>query len=198
MARKKSISGRSRGLTIQSRLIRSIEKTNKLLNKLDAARLYDRYSSRRILKLANAPAFKYNRKSKFKFKIRDVKSLNRQEQLFYLKNFEKFLKSKTSTVGGVESAKEDIREKVRKGLSEIAGKKLTDEDVEDFYDLHYNDDYKYFLQFIDDSDLYALIQEAKEKSCSENQFLSALEQLITINIEETRIRAIRLYNKYVK
>ena len=198
MPRKKSISGRSKGLTIESRLIRNIEKTNKALNRLEKVRAYGKYSSRKILDLANVPAFTYKRRSINKFKLsKSPSKLTTSEQLFYLKTFEKFLKSSTSSVSGIEKAKSEIKEKVRKGLSEIAEEQLTDEDVEDFYDMHYNDDYKYFTQFIDDSDIYALIREAKKYDWDENKFISGLEQLMTINIEETRNRAIRLYNKYV-
>lgn len=198
MARKKSTGGRARGLTIQSRLIRNIEKTNKALNRLEKVRAYGKYSSRKILNLANDPAFKYKRRSFKKIKLAERPSkLTKSEQLLYLKSFEKFLKSETSKVSGIKRAEGEIKERVKKGLSEVAGKKLTDRDVEDFYDLHYNDDYNYFLQFIKDSDLYALIMEAKEMKWSENRFIESLEQFMTINIEETRKKAIRLYNKFV-
>lgn len=199
MPRKRSSSGRARGLSIESRLIRTIEKANKALNNLEKARMYGTYASRKFLDSnVNNPAYIYKRKSKIKFKLKkSPRDMTTQEQLLHLKTFEKFLKAPTSKVSGVETAETVTKERVKKSLGEIAEKKLTDEDVEDFYALMYEDDFKYFLQYLDPSELFAIIQEAKEQSWGENEFVKILEQYITINLEETRNRAKRLYEKYV-
>lgn len=200
MARKKSISGRSRGLTIESRLIRTIEKSNKALARLEKNRSYGTYASRRLLTLANAPAFKYNRKGKFKFKILDVKSLNKQEQLFYLKKFEKFLKSPTSKVSGIKEAKGEVRKRVKQSLGEIAEKELTDKDIEDFFDMIYNNQFISITDYITPSEEFAIINEAKEQNYSEDKFVNVLSQMSNIEnpSEDFRNKAIKLYNKYVK
>lgn len=198
MARKKSISGRSRRPTIESRLIRTIEKSNKALARLEKNRSYGTYASRRLLTLANSSAFKYNRKSKFK--IRDVKSLNKQEQLFYLKKFEKFLKSPTSKVSGIEAAKGEVRKRVKQSLGEIAEKQLTDQDVEDFFDMMYDNQFISITDYISPSDEFAIINEAKEQNYSEDKFVNILAQTSNIEnpSEDFRNKAIKLYNKYVK
>lgn len=200
MARKKSISGRSRGLTIESRLIRNIEKTNKALNRLEKVRAYGKYSSRKILNLANAPAFKYKRRSFKKFKLAERPSkLTKSEQLLYLKSFEKFLKSETSKISGIKKAETEVKERVKKSLGEIAEKKLTDEDVEDFYDMMYDSDFNHITNYISPSDEFALIQEAKEQDYTEDKFTKALAQISNIDnpSEDFRNKAKKLYNKYV-
>ena len=198
MARKRTPSGRSRGVTIQSRLIRAVEKSNRSLRRIDKTGKYGKYASKRLLKMTNDPSLKYNRKSKARFKIRNVRSMSTQQQLYYLKKFERYLKAPTSKVTGLEKAETEVKERVKKSLGEIAEKKLTDEDVEDFYDMMNDEDvFGYFTQFIKPSDLYALIDEAKEQNYSQDQFVSMLNIYITINIEETRNKAIKLYEKYV-
>ena len=200
MPRKKSIGGRSRGLTIESRLLRSLQKTNKALNRLEQTRSYGRYSSRKILNLANAPAFKYNRQAKFKFKLKKkVSKLTKSEQLLYLKTLEKFLKSETSKVSGIKKAEGEVKERVKKSLGEIAEKKLTDEDVEDFYDMMYDSDFNHITNYISPSDEFALIQEAKEQDYTEDKFTEALAQISNIDnpSEDFRNKAKKLYNKYV-
>lgn len=200
MARKKSSSGRSRRPTIESRLIRTIEKSNKALARLEKNRSYGTYASRRLLTLANAPAFKYKRKGKFKFKIRDVKSLNKQEQLFYLKKFEKFLKSPTSKISGIKEAKGEVRKRVKQSLGEIAEKQLTDQDVEDFFDMMYDNQFISITDYISPSDEFAIINEAKEQNYTEDKFVNILAQTSNIEnpSEDFRNKAIKLYNKYVK
>lgn len=200
MARKKSISGRSRRPTIASRLIRAIDKSNKALNRLERNQSYGTYASRRLLKLSKSSAFNYKRKRKFKFKIRDIKSLNIQEQLFYLKKFEKFLKSPTSKVSGIKIAKGEVRKRVKQSLGEIAEKQLTDQDVEDFFDMMYDNQFTSITDYISPSDEFAIISEAKEQNYSEDKFVNILVQTSNIEnpSEDFRNKAIKLYNKYVK
>lgn len=208
MARKKAPSGRSRGITLKSkikrspmelRLIRTVEKANKALVDLERNHYIGTYASRRLMERASKSTFKYNPKSKIKFKFKkDPSRMTSQEQLLHIKTFEKFLKSPTSSSKGMKVAKGEVKERVKRSLGEIVERKLTDEDVEDFYDMMYDEDvFGYFTQYIKPSDLYALIDEAKESNWGEDRFIAALEQFITINIEETRIKAKRLYEKYV-
>lgn len=208
MARKKSASGRARGLTIKSRITRSpierrlisaMEKSNKALAILEKKRLIGTYASRRLFERISTNVFRYNPKSKFKFHFKkDPSQMTTQEQLQHLKTFEAFLKSPTSTLMGIEMAKKVTKEQVKKSLGEIAEKQLTDEDVEEFFDMQYNEDYNYFMNFIKDSDLYALVMEAKEQYYSEDRFIKSFEQFITINNQDTREKAKKLYAKYVR
>ena len=198
MPRKKSVGGRSRGITIESRLIRSIEKTNKALNRIERSGKYGKYASKKLLKLTNDKTVRYKRKNKFKFKIKNVRTLTTQQQLKYLKVFTRFLNSPTSSESGLLKAETEVKERVRKSLGEVSEKELTDEDVEDFYDLMTDENLtNYFLQYLKPSDLYGLILEAKEQGWNEDKFIQELEQFMTINVEESRNKAKRLYEKYV-
>ena len=78
-------------------------------------------------------------------------------------------------------------------------KKLTDEDVEDFYDMMYDPDFNHITNYISPSDEFALIQEAKEQNYNEDKFTKALAQISNIEnpSEDFRNKAKKLYNKYV-
>ena len=70
MARKRTPSGRARPKTIENQLLLTVNKVNKRLNRLDKAKVYGRYSSRKILELANADKnILYSRSKRNKIKI---------------------------------------------------------------------------------------------------------------------------------
>lgn len=206
MARKKSVGGRARGVTAINKLQRDIDKTNRRLNALDKANSYGKYSSKKLLRqVSNNKLLKYDRKSKNKLKLnlslaksKSLESLKKSELRLLDKQLKEFLKSQTSTPIGLKRAMENTRKEVKAGLSRLTDKDISDEDLEDFYELLYSDDFNYFSDKIGDSEVYVLIDEAKDKSSSEEDFIALLNRYITVNSEEAREKAKNLYDKYVK
>lgn len=206
MARKKSVGGRARGVTAINKLQRDIDKTNRRLNALDKANSYGKYSSKKLLRqVSNNKLLKYDRKSKNKIKLnlsiaksKSSESLKKSELRLLDKQLKEFLKSQTSTPIGLKRAMENTRKEVKAGLSRLTDKDISDEDLEVFYELLYSDDFNYFSDKIGDSEVYVLIDEAKDKSSSEEDFIALLNRYITINSEEAREKAKNLYDKYVK
>ena len=200
MARKKSIGGRSRGLSITSVLLREIKNANRALVRLDKEREYGTYASRRLLnELAANKKLKYNRKSKNRFKLKDVRELNTNEQRLMLKEFQRFNKSKANTPEGIKKAEEEIISKVTKGLTRKLDRQITRRDAEDFWDMFNDPDYKYFTDKIGGStEVFELIENARINGLDELGFIESLEQYMTMNNEDVRNKAIRLYDKYVK
>lgn len=206
MARKKSVGGRARGVTAINKLQRDIDKTNRRLNALDKANSYGKYSSKKLLRqVSNNKLLKYDRKSKNKLKLnlslaksKSSESLKKSELRLLDKQLKEFLKSQTSTPIGLKRAMENTRKEVKAGLSRLTDKDISDEDLEDFYELLYSDDFNYFSDKIGDSEVYVLIDEAKDKSSSEEDFIALLNRYITVNSEEAREKAKNLYDKYVK
>lgn len=200
MARKRTPSGRARPKTIENRLLLTVNKVNKRLNRLDNANVYGRYSSRKLLELANANKnILYSRRRRNKIKISNLGKLTSSEMRLYTKQMEKFLKSPTSTVSGVEKAKANIIKKVKTTLSSETGIELTEDDVEDFYNLvNKNDDFKYLADRIPPSQVYVLMQHIKQSGGNTEDFISLLEDYITVNNKNVRTKATRLYNKFVE
>lgn len=200
MARKRTPSGRARPKTIENQLLLTVNKVNKRLNRLDNANVYGRYSSRKILELANANKnILYSRKRRNKIKISNLGKLTSSEMRLYTKQMEKFLKSPTSTVSGVKRAKANIIKKVKTTLSAETGVELSEDDVEDFYDLvNKNDDFKYLADRIPPSQVYVLMQHTKQGEGDSDDFINLLEDYLTVNNKNVRTKATRLYNKFVQ
>ena len=198
MARKRSVSGRARPKTLENKLRITVEKVNRKLNKLDQGKVYGRYASKQILRLASTDKnILYSRKRRNKLFI-STKGLTQSELRLYQKQMESFLKSKTSTVSGVKQARANVIEKVKKSLSGMTDLELTDDDVEDFFNLTSKDnDFKYLADRMDPSKLYILMQHTKEADENGENFISMLENYMTVNNQNVRKKATRLYNKFV-
>ena len=197
MARKRSVSGRARPKTLENKLRITVEKVNRRLNKLDQGKVYGRYASKQILRLAGQKNILYSRKRRNKLII-STKGLTQSELRLYQKQMESFLKSKTSTVSGVKQARANVIEKVKKSLSGMTDLELTDDDVEDFFNLTSKDnDFKYLADRMDPSKLYILMQHTKEADGTGENFISMLENYMTVNNQNVRNKATRLYNKFI-
>ena len=108
-----------------------------------------------------------------------------------------FLKSKTSTVKGIEKTRDNTIKSIQATMSEDKKGLVNYEDAEFYYDMFGNDDFNYFADKIGASTLWALIDEAIEYDYSEDEWLNSLSNYITFNDLDVRERAIRLYEKYV-
>lgn len=196
MARKR-IKGRSRVPTPADKLLRSIEMTNRKLNRLESAGVYNKYASKKLLRtIHNESPIKYNKGKRVKVTV-NVKKLNPSQIRYYQKVFNSFLESKTSSPIGIENKQVKTREKLKQSLSEITDNDISDQDIEDFYDLVENEDFRYLADKIGDSDIYILVNEVKSRELDESGFINMLEQYMTVNTKEARDAASNLYNKFV-
>ena len=82
-------------------------------------------------------------------------------------------------------------------MSEITDEDISEQDVEDFYTLVEDNDFRYLADKIGDSDIYILVNEAKSRDLDESGFVNMLEQYMTVNTKEARDAASNLYNKFV-
>lgn len=194
MARKK-ITGRARTITKDHALNVTLERTNKKLKRLYRAKLDNKYAANKL---------KERLKVRGDFKIvkgrvmGSTRNLSAAQIRYYQKVFKSFLTSPVSTPLGIEQSRAKSRETLKESLGELAdGKEITDEDVDDFYSLFEDEDYTYFSDKIGVSTMYALVNEAQAKNYSEQKFIDTLATLITINTEEVRSKAKRVYEKYV-
>ena len=142
------------------------------------------------------PLVKYNRGKRVKVTV-NVKKLNASQIRYYQKVFNSFLESKTSSPIGIEDNQVKTREKLKQSLSEITDNDISDQDIEDFYDLVENEDFRYLADKIGDSDIYILVNEAKSRELDESGFINMLEQYMTVNTKEVRDKASNLYKKFV-
>lgn len=197
MARKR-ITGRARTPTAQSKLLRSLEMVNKKLNQLERTGLYGKYSSKKLFRSIQGQSnVKYNRSKKAKITV-NISNINQSQTRYYQKVFDTFLKSRTSSPIGIQNVQSETAEKLKQSLSELTDSDINDQDIEDFYNLVQDEDFRSIADKIGDSDVYILVNEARERNLKETGFAKLLQQYMTLNTQEMRDSALNLYNKFVE
>lgn len=139
-----------------------------------------------------------------------IKAFNKQKNMIkYNKNMtitqlkaiqkaiNQFMVSKTSTKKGIKQVSKQTKESIKKELS-LDGKKISEKEVESFYDMLSDNDFNYLSEKIASSDLWAFIQDAKDYNYSEKRFVNLLNDYVDYgNDVQMKESAIALYNKYV-
>lgn len=201
MARKRSASGRSRGVSAVQRLFIQAEKINKRIKALEKADLYGTYKSRELQQFAKETAgvtIKISRSGKHTITVSG--NLRPQQIRLITKKFNEFLTSPYSTPVGINRARASMRKKLTQTLSEQLGKDITDKDVDKFLDIaKYAERVRQasILEYIDPSEFMAIVNYAKDRGMSQDAWVSLLNQYVTINNETMREEAKYLFNKYV-
>lgn len=197
MARKR-IKGRARTATKESRLLLTLDKVNRKLHQLDVNQVYGKYSSKKMLAIVRRESkIIYNKQKKEQIRV-NVNELTPSQIRYYQKVFDSFLKSKTSTPIGIREVRTKTEQKLKQSLGELVDKDITDEDVDDFYTIVQDEDFRYIADKIGDSLEYILIDQIKSSQGSEEDFVNLLSKFMTVNTEELREKASRLYNKFVR
>lgn len=196
MPRKKSVGGRARTVPTTGYLL---ERANRKLINLERANLSGTYASKQLIKsLQGNKAVKIgSRKARNRIKV--IRSLNVTQKRFVNKKLRQFVESETSTPTGIKRKRAETRENVLQGLSKLVDRQLTKEDLDDFYDLVENEDFQGLADMIGDSEMYVLVDEAKQKNLKNpNDFAKLLNKHMTSNTKEVRDKATRLFNKFIK
>ena len=196
MPRKKSVGGRKRTVPTTNYLL---ERANKRLINLERANLSNKYASRELLKSLQGQKGVRIGSRKARNRIKVIRSLNITEKRFVNKKLQQFIEAETSTPTGIKRKRAETRDNVLQGLSKLVDRKLTKQDLDDFYDLIENEDFQGLADMIGDSEMYVLVDEAKQKNIKNpNDFVKLLNKHMTSNTKEVRDKATRLFNKYVK
>lgn len=200
MARKRSISGRSRPVTPRSKLIIQIERANRKLNRLEKAGEYGKYASKDLLRLVTTDKnFSYSRKRKNKIRVRNLPNVKTSDFRLITKRVGKFLKAATSSVLGIFSARKTAERKLKKTLGGLTDRKMTKEDIDEFYELVNDKDFSYISDKIGDSETYVLVQNITEKNMSKEDFVKQFNQFIDgTNSLDFKTRAEKLFDKFIK
>lgn len=181
--------------TLERNTRKLVSKANARLNSLNRRFSSGTWASKRLMqKLSSQPIRAW---SKGRIKIK--KNVSRTQLIAINKAVSNFLASETSTKKGIERVRQKQIEEIQNRLS-VDATDMSYEDAEFFYEMRSNNDYAYFSEKMGDSALQACIQDAIENGDSEDEFLTRLEWYgsPSMNDLDTRERAIRLYEKYVK
>lgn len=177
----------------------SIEKTNRKLKSLQSSGLYGKYASKELINaLKDNPNVIINKSKKTQILKLKTSNISPAQARYIQKSLKKFIQNKTSTPMGIADVRRRSRETLKETLTQLTDDVISDGDLDDFYDLVVEDDYKYFADKVPDSlEIFILINEARDKNLTEEGFIDLLKKYMTINSEDARQRASRLYNKWV-
>ena len=199
MPRKKSVSGRSRGVDAVNRIMIQAERINKQLRRLEKAGNYGTYKSKELMEFVSRNRYVSIKKARGSKRHRLIVKKVRMSianQRLISKKFEEVLKSKAFYNKGIEEIRRETRKKVTKTLSEEMGRDMTEEEVDTFYEIAKYKETE-ILNKINPSEFFQLVMEAKEKNYGVDEWINLLNNYVEINNEYIRKSAEKLYNKYV-
>jgi len=213
MPRKKSASGRARGKSPENALLLKIEKVNARFRSLEKGGNFNTYASKELVRFAQANPYlsvKTSKKRSKGGKSRRGRQPQRRhtlvitkgnipvaQQRLINKKLNEALNSKVFSNVGIERVRKETRRKVKETLELESGEKLTDKDVDLFYDIA---KYKYddIIEKIGPSEFYQLVQVATKQNYNVEQWVELLNNYVEINNDVMRKQAEYLYNKFVK
>lgn len=131
-------------------------------------------------------------------RIRVSKGFSEVQMKAIIKATKNFLKSETSTLRGIKNTSKRLKQNIRKTISSDEFE-VSDEDIETLYNIFENDDVSWLMKYVPPSDLWILLQDAKESQDTFDDFLGRIERYIEVENDVTTILKLRrIYNKYVK
>lgn len=131
-------------------------------------------------------------------KIKLRKNMTKTQLMAINKAASQFLKSQTSTKKGINATKKKTIESLRGTLSTDL-EEMSYEDAEMFYEMFGEDNFQSIADKIGASALQAVIEDAIEEDDSSDDFIKRLQLYggVSMNDEDIRKNANKLYNKYV-
>lgn len=202
MPRKKSASGRSRGVSDVSKIMLQAERVNKRFRSLEKAGLYGTYKSKELQEfVSRQPSISIVRSKQGRHKlVLNTRKLKSQDAMLIVKKLKEILGSVTFTVGGIKRVREETREKVTQTIKERGGEDVTYEDIDSFYKLaQYADRVKQesIFDYITPSDFQYICFEGRRRGYNAQQFVDELlVDYVEIKNKSMRREAEYLYNKY--
>ena len=200
MPRKRSTSGRARKTTMESRIYLQAEKINRKIRSLEKGKNFGRYKSKELISFVGENAYlglKRRGRRKNKLVVGKLRGATFGSLALISKKFKNIIKSKSFSNVGIADIEEKSRESLKKTLKGLTDKDITDQDLETFYEIV---TYKKneIIDKVKPSDFYNIVNTASEKNYNVDQWLDLLQDYITINNENLRRSAKKLYNKFVK
>lgn len=149
-----------------------------------------------ITKLKNIIPEFFNKKGRLEI----PKNAKYTDLMNIYKETSKFLKSKVSTLKGLQDIKSRTFQTLKENLSDFEEDKFNDEDVTAYYKMFEDDDFTGFLRQtgLKASDVWAIIDDAIQNEDTIKSFKDRVAIYTNIQDKDIKVLAYKLYNKYVK
>ena len=202
MPRKKSVSGRARVKTEESRLRLQVAKLNKRIRSLERSGYYGKYSGKSLIEFADRNRYLRIKRAKgsrrHRLLLRKLREATIGELKEIHKTFRHFLGAKTLTTVGIEKVKTEATRKAKETLSGARGKPVTDKDLEVLYEVSkYSSDE--IIQMIGPSEFTIMVYEARDYNYGLDRWIQMImEHGVNTNNDYTKEQCKYLYNKFVR
>lgn len=131
-------------------------------------------------------------------RIKVNKSMTITQLKATIKATKQFLNSKTSTKSGIKQIKKTTIKSIARSLGTDEND-ITNEEAETLYNMLSDDYMSDIIRYIPASDFWALIEDAKEKNDTKNDFIDRISDYITFGNDKDMIEKLSIiYEKYVK
>lgn len=131
-------------------------------------------------------------------RVKVNKSMTITQMKATIKATQQFLNSKTSRVKGVKEVRKTTISQIAKSIG-TEEEELTDEEAETLYDLLSDDYVTDLTKYIPPSELWAIIEDARESNDTEQQFVDRISDYIYFGNDSDMIEKLKIiYEKYVK
>ena len=177
--------------------LKQIREVNSLLNSLERHHKTRTWATKKLINRLNNNVIDIWQDSKGRLKIQ--KKVSQTKLIAIRKALTQFINSKTSTNKGIKSVKDKTIQTIIESKTSIKDEEKVDEkDAEFYYSMLGNSDFDYFSDKIQASTLWVEIEDSIANNDTEEDWINKLENYGTINDEDARNRAIRLYQKYIE
>ena len=131
-------------------------------------------------------------------RVKANKKMTDQEVRASLRAVNDFLNDKRSTVEGLEEVKEKLKKSISESLQEnIEG--ITAEDADNLVQLFEDENAKDVMRFIEPSDLFRLVTEAKQEKITQKGFVDMARDYIDFSENKGIVKSLKgFYKTYLK
>lgn len=126
------------------------------------------------------------------------KNMTTSELTVLNKSLKNFLKSKTSTIKGIQEIEENTKSNISNILGDFDSDMLDNSEIETLYNFFEDEDFNYIRQYIPASDQWILLQEAKEKDLNDTNYLDLISRYVegVYKDEELTKSLLNIYHKF--
>lgn len=177
--------------------LKQIREVNSLLNSLERHHKTGTWATKKLINRLNNNVIDIWQDSKGRLKV--PKKVSQTKLIAIRKALTQFMNSKTSTNKGIKNVKDKTIESIIESMTDVDDeKKVNEKDAEFYFSMLGDSDFDYFSDKIQASTLWVEIEDSISSNDSEEDWINKLENYGTINDEDARNRAIRLYQKYIE
>lgn len=176
-----------------NRVVRLTGRVNKRINEINLKYGKESWATKNLISRLDVKGINVIRGGRVKI----PKTLSEQKLKLVESALNKFLGMQTSSVKGIEQVIKKQKKNIKVSLSD-ENVEITDKEAETLYTFFDDKDFQLISNYLTPSEIWGLLNWAKTKNKSENQFINEVKNYINFGNDTDMVNALSsLYNKYV-